>query len=259
MQDPYIAEEQIVRTYMQIRLLAGLALVLGPLLIIAAGWVLGHPMPPALSNYYHIEWQKGGVPGALRTMFVCLMVVVGVLMIAYRGFDGWDNWIHNIGGIASIGVAFFPMSCKGLKGMTCVEGWSPDLHAPSAGALFLLALASAAYRGGPRLKAALPPALYQQLKHRSRFGMVLMTLGAATYLAQYLKLIAFREEVTMVIEYCGFLGFGWHWLAMSHLIVKANRDRVRRREVPCPPAEPARQASPPDTAAAPPPTATLIP
>ena len=235
-----VAQDQVLHTYTQIRLLAGLALVLGPLVIIAAGWTLGHPMPPALSEYFHIEWRRGGVPGTLRTLFVCLLVVVGVLMVAYRGFDGRDNWIHNLGGVASIGVAFFPMSCQDLAGMRCVEGWSPQLHAPCVGLMFAMAMASALYRGGPKLKAALPAPLYQQLRNRCRFGMVLMALGVATYLADYFRLIHFRREVTMVVEYCGFLGFGWHWLGMSHVIHKANQTAAHQ---PGPPA-----AGPPPSA-----------
>lgn len=225
MENRVLTQEHILSTYMQIRLLVGGFLIFGPILIILAGTLNGIPMLAALSEYFHIEWNNRGTPGTLRTMFVCLLTIIGILMIAYRGFDTTDNWVHNLGGVGSIGVAFFPMSCMGLnyhEGFVCHEGWFPKLHMPSVVLMFLMAAASAYYIGGPKLKSALSIELHRRLRRRSIFALGLMAVGLASYGAFHFYRIG-SNKTLMLLELSGFIGFGWHWISMSWIIHQANK------------------------------------
>src|SRR5687767_10824803 len=95
------------KTYRQLRLTAGGALIVAPLLIIAAAYLFDPTIKSTLSHYYFAEPQ----PGLVRTLFTGFLIFIGGILIAYRGFDNRDNWIHNAAGAFAICVAFFPKRC----------------------------------------------------------------------------------------------------------------------------------------------------
>ena len=123
-----------------------------PLLTAASALLFGgHELQPSLSDYYFVVID-GGLP---RTIFLIFLAFLGCVLFAYRGLDEKDNLIHNAAGIFSFGVALFPMRCDLTEHQYCVPGLLPLLHLPSAGLLYLSAVISVMYGGGPKLREAL--------------------------------------------------------------------------------------------------------
>jgi hypothetical protein len=220
------ADQGIGRTYRRLRYMVGAALIGMPLLTALSGFVLGHKLEPSLSDYYFLV-KDGGLP---RTLFLIFLAFLGGVLYSYRGLDDRDNLIHNIAGIFAFGVALFPMHCVLTEHPDCVPGIFPALHLPAAGLLYLSAVASVLYGGGPRLKDALnrfnePATWLKRLRNIKTLSLVMMTIGIITFLFHG----SFDKSFPGIswifwIEYLGFAGFGIYWVRLMRLINAANSE-----------------------------------
>jgi hypothetical protein len=104
-----------------IGLLLPFVLMLGGLLIFKGKLVEG-----SISYYYHT---------GMRDVFVGALCAVALFLFFYSGFDKWDDWAGNLGGIFAIGMAWFPTTRSGP------ENWAGIVHLTCA-ILFFLTLAS---------------------------------------------------------------------------------------------------------------------
>jgi hypothetical protein len=66
-----------------------------------------------------------------RDVFVGLLFVLGALLFVYKGHTKTENWIANLGGLAAIIAALFPMACD-----LCTRGYTFYIHAISGNVLF---------------------------------------------------------------------------------------------------------------------------
>jgi hypothetical protein len=214
------------KTYQQLRLIAGGTLIAAPLLIIATAYKLNIAILPTLSHYYFSEPQ----PGVIRTMFTGFLIIVGVILIAYRGFDGIDNWIHNAAGLFAIFVAFFPKKCDG-DDLCCYQGLLSPLHMPSAILVFVAAVAAVVYGGGANLSERLEKEGLRKPRLARIISIALMSLGIVLYVKKNALMTHFQgfRSAVLLAELTGFYGFAIHWLAMTYVIDKANRRREKRR------------------------------
>jgi hypothetical protein len=220
------------KTYRELRLIAGCTLIAAPLLIIAVAYQLYSTILPTLSHYYFVEQP----PGVVRTLFTGFLILVGGILIAYRGFDDKDNWIHNAAGLFAIGVAIFPKPChpEDPYDLNCVAGLLNRLHYPSAILLFLSAVVAVVYCGGNGFKELLKKLLKEDeirlLRLARIFSITLMSLGIALYVARdFLSAHIQKFKIaTLLAELLGFFGFALHWLVMTYMISKANR-RIREK------------------------------
>lgn len=223
------ADQGIGRTYRRLRYLAGAALIGMPLLTAISGLWAGYFLQDSLSDYYFVV-KDGGVP---RTLFVMFLAFLGGVLFSYRGLDENDNRIHNVAGLFAFAVALFPMHCSISEHPYCEPGLLPGLHLPAAGLLYLSAVTSVLYGGGPRLKAALerfpdPQGWLRKLRKIKGLSSALMTVGIITFLFHRpLKdsFPAFRW--IFWIEYVGFLGFGIYWVRLMWFIDAANKEGRR--------------------------------
>ena len=220
------ADQSIGKTYRRLRYMAGAALIGMPLLTAFSGFVLDCGLEPSLSDYYFTV-KDGGVP---RTLFLIFLAFLGGVLYSYRGLDERDNLIHNAAGIFAFGVALFPMQCILSEHPDCVPGLLPVLHLPSAGLLYLSAVASVIYSGGPNLKDALsrlsePETWLRRLRRIKTLSLILMTIGIITFLFHN-QLKAYFPEISWIfwIEYLGFAGFGIYWVRLMWLINDANSE-----------------------------------
>ena len=221
------ADHSIGTTYRRLRYLISSALCGLPLLTAAAGyWVGGHSLQPSLSDYYFVV-ADGGTP---RTLFIFFLAFLGASLIAYKGLDGKDDLIHNLAGLFALGVAIFPMKCVEGQHVSCVPGWMPYLHLPSAGLLYLSALASVIYSGGPKLGNALNqlPETKKWLSKLNRIKFLsagLMTIGIFIFFAHSFH-PKFKPDISWIfwIEYLGFFGFGLYWFRFMLFINAANEE-----------------------------------
>ncbi len=220
------AELSIGKTYRRLRYLAGAALLGMPLLTALSGILSGHSLQPSLSDYYFVI-KDGGLP---RTLFVMFMAFLGGVLYSYRGLDDRDNLIHNVAGLFFFGVALFPMPCILSEHPDCQPGLLPFLHLPSATLLYLSAVVSVLYGGGPTLKKALmrlsgSETWLRKLRNIKGLSLILMTTGILTFLLHK----PFKDYFPgfswiFWIEYLGFAGFGIYWVRLMWLINAANKE-----------------------------------
>lgn len=209
-------------TYRQLRLMAGTTLIAVPVAIVLVAWLRHQIILPTLSHYYFSETD----PGFIRTMFTGFLVLVGGIMMAYRGFDPKDNWIHNFAGVFAICVAMFPKRCDKFD-ISCVPTELWILHLPSAVLLGLVAAYAVWYSGGPSLKSRLTPHEVKILK-RWRTGALLgMGAGIVAYVPFAILggFTAIPLTAVLTIEMMGFFGFAFYWIGMTYVISTAN-DRI---------------------------------
>ena len=83
-----------------LRRAVGLSGFVLPVVLAVGGWSLGVPLQDNISSYYHTP---------MRDVFVGVLSAMGVFLFCYRGTDWVENWTANIGSVAAIGVAMFPL------------------------------------------------------------------------------------------------------------------------------------------------------
>jgi hypothetical protein len=189
----------------------------------------------SLSHYYYAEYP----PKILRVIFVGLLVLLGGLLFAYRGFDNWDNWIHNFAGFFSLGVAIFPMQCpytiddKPFIDLCFTLG--PDwLHYTSAGLLFFLSIISIMYNGGWRLKQACKtyiPGMIRSFIIVRIISGIIVSFGVA--FALVMLGIGGKEllgKLLWIPESLGFFGFCLYWGFYTFYVYSINKEHNKRKE-----------------------------
>lgn len=199
--------------------MAGMLLIVVPVTIVVIGWTRHQIILPTLSHYYFGE----AIPGLLRTMFTGFLVLVGGLMLAYRGFDNKDNWIHNAAGVLAIAVALFP---KGLDDhdVYCEALRYPIMHGASAVFLFFFAAYAVIYSGGSTLQSRLNErelALLRRWRITSVAGMISGAVAYAPFVFSRNPDFLPPSGV-LLVEMTGFFGFAFYWLGMTHVIHNAN-------------------------------------
>jgi len=104
-----------------IGLLLPFVLMLGNSLIFKGKFV-----ESSISYYYHT---------GMRDVFVGALCAVALFLFFYSGFDKWDDWAGNLGGLFALGVAWFPTTKSGP------EDWAGIVHLFCA-VLFFITLAA---------------------------------------------------------------------------------------------------------------------
>ena len=210
-------------TYRQLRLAAGVALIVVPVVIVIMAWMQYQIVLPTLSHYYFSE----KTPGALRTLFTGMLIFVGGVMFCYRGFDDRDNSVLNAAGVFAVCVAFFPKRCD-VHDISCNEPhifgvpmWL--LHLPSAVLMFLLAAYAVWYSGGTALSDRLNDYEKTLLKRWKALALIGMFSGFAMYVPYLFRLSLPPPTGALIVEMTGFFGFGLFWIGMTHVIYRANQ------------------------------------
>jgi hypothetical protein len=104
-----------------IGLLLPFVLMLGSILIFKGKFV-----ESSISYYYHT---------GMRDVFVGALCAVALFLFFYSGFNQWDDWAGNLGGVFALGVAWFPTTKSGP------EEWVGIVHLVCA-VLFFITLAA---------------------------------------------------------------------------------------------------------------------
>lgn len=199
--------------------MAGVALIAIPVIIVVIGWVRHQIILPTLSHYYFGE----AVPGLLRTLFTGFLVLIGGLMLVYRGFDDKDNWIHNAAGVLAIAVALFPKGPDD-QDVYCEAVRYPIMHGASAVLLFFAAAYAVIYSGGSNLQSRLNErelTLLRRWRIASVAGMISGAIAYAPFIFSRNPDVLPPSGV-LLVELTGFFGFAFYWLGMTHVIHNAN-------------------------------------
>ena len=216
--------DHVYLTYRSLRI--GLALICFaiPIGLIVVGFMTNIRIQDSLSDYYYAEFP----PRLLRVLFVGLLFLLGGLMVAYRGFDTWDNWIHNLVGVFALGVAIFPMQCPDIPhSELCYSQGPVKTHYVSALLLFACSIGSIAYNGGKTFKELCMKHIDDKIRSflvvRAISGSIVF--GGIIYALMMLG-IGGKElfgKYVWIPESMGFIGFGLYWGALTGYIFVANR------------------------------------
>ena len=114
-------QKHVEKSYLMLRKIVGFLGVATPFYLPIASFACAGEtrLRPSISHYYH---------GPMQNEFVSIVCVIGVFLIAYRGYDWVDNWMGYIAGISAIGVALCPRG----------EGPIGTVHLISAAVLFVM-------------------------------------------------------------------------------------------------------------------------
>lgn len=109
-------QRHITATYINLRIgVAALAIILPLVLWIGGRLLFDLPLQASMSAYYHAG------DGAMRDVFVGVLIAVGAFLYLYKGFTILENTALNLAGLLLVGVALFPMdwncgnACGGLS------------------------------------------------------------------------------------------------------------------------------------------------
>lgn len=224
-------EQHVFQTYRLLRVAMAIACGLLAVGLVAAGFVLDVPVQPTLSNYYYAELP----PAYLRTGFVALLVSLGVMLIAYRGYTKVDNRIHDVAGVFAIGIATFPMQCPFLDTgehiELCVATPWDGLHYLCAVLAFGCALLSIIYGGGKRFRKVPTRAVLRVLDGwRIGCGVI---IGIGVLFPAYALFFGHSRSMqpfVIIAESGAFLGFGAYWGALTWCVSQVNEQRRQARK-----------------------------
>ena len=119
--------DPLVVSYLSVRRAVGVTGLLLPLLLWPGAWLaFGVPVQHNMSAYYHTP---------ARDVFVGALVTMGVFLYCYCGHDWVENWSANLGSIAALGLALFPLDAG--KDPLDQQSWVGYLHMGFGAALFM--------------------------------------------------------------------------------------------------------------------------
>jgi hypothetical protein len=212
-----------VRSYLMIRTVVGIIGIVLPIAFIVgeAFYLRGDVhVRGSISAYYHT---------AMHDLFVAGLCVIGFLLMTYMSAQmrTWDFWLSFVGGIAVLGVAFFPTKRPGLAGGAPLCGTDPMpsgcapvqqalgetttavIHFTCA-AVFILSLAAIAFLFAYREK---------KYENDTRMALTQKICGWAIIVAIVWAVIGFFADLTVweltplyVGEVISVWAFGISWL-----------------------------------------------
>ncbi len=212
MNDPYSKDDHLVRSYLSLRKAVGiLGMALPFLLALGGRYLLGMPLQPSISGYYHT---------AMRDVFVGSLCAIAVFLWSYRGYQRRDRIAGNLASIFALGVALVPTA--GPEAAASEAMLSGRLHMFFTVAFFLtlayfsLFLFRLSDRTRPSRRKMLSNAVYLVS------GYVILVCVLA------MGLVSFEPVASMVrgykpvfwLESGAILAFGASWFVKGQAILK---------------------------------------
>jgi len=225
-----------LRSYLLMRTIIGFTGITFPIVLIGGDHLLDSNAPgvrASLSAYYY---------SGMRDLFVAGLAVSGLFLITYRLFEkSLNNVLSVIGGLAALGVAFFPTDR--FEGSTAVltplqaklgEGVVSDVHHVSAG-IFLVSLAIISFFFGvqegrrpqqrPAGRAMLPPGFWRWF----HWVCALAVLGGVAFVFLFKRQHMTGHEL-LIAEIVAIEAFGLSWFFKGlELNILFGLGRARRQ------------------------------
>lgn len=207
-------KEHITSTYVSLRIgIALLALFLPFLLWIGGHIFAGLPLQQSMSAYYHAG------SGAMRDVFVGVLITVGFFIFLYRGFTTFENQALNLAGLLLVGVAIFPMEWD--CGSSCSRF---SLHGTFAVLFFFSVAYVCIFRASDTL------GLISDETEIARYKKTYRLLGVGMVIAPAIAVILtlllqphseVRSTVFFVELFCVLI-FASYWIVKSREIARSN-------------------------------------
>lgn len=194
-------------SYMALRKSVGWIGLLLPFVLMLGGSLIfkGPLVEGSVSYYYHT---------GMGDVFVGALCAVALFLFFYSGYDKWDDWAGNLGGIFAIGVAWFPTTESGP------EDWIGIVHLTCA-ILFFLTLASFSLFLFTKTSKDREPTKRKMKRNRVYISCGIIML--ASLLAMAIFKIWFsglypRCSFVFIGEAIALVAFGISWLTKGEVI-----------------------------------------
>jgi hypothetical protein len=192
----------MAHTYFGLRWGLGIAAFLLPVVVrVGERLLTKHPLPESISGYYHT---------GMRNYFVATLIVVAAFLFLYKGFSQLENYLLNIAGVATAGIAFFPTGCD--SGATdCATFTRPAVHGTCAIIAFGSIGIVAVFLGGSTLD------LLNNERKEQRYRATYLLLGAAMIVLPLLTAFLARKDVASLywVEFAALWVFVGYWLVKT--------------------------------------------
>jgi hypothetical protein len=204
----------IVQTYFVLRMvIAGGAIVLPAALLV---WVALDPelaMMSSLSAFYY---------SPARSLFVGILVAIGVALVAYRGYTRGENALLNAAGGASIVVAMVPTGNSSVGGVNPVS----LVHTVAAVGFFVLAALSIFFYGQETLESLPDTALRR--RYRVAYRALAVLVVAFPAVAVLVTWVVDSSAVLFAGEAAALYAFAAFWMVKTY---ELSRSQVQMRVV----------------------------
>lgn len=202
-------------SYIGIRRAIGISGLLLPIALSLGGLAIGVPIQDNISSYYHTP---------LRDIFVGTMCAIGVFLMSYRGHDRAESWTANVGCVAALGVALFPLDAD--SDPLIQKSLTGYLHT-GFGGLFFVTLAFYSLVHFPRSSGKNgddePHAWERNAIYRSSGLIILTSLllmgGYLLLLPNQWKQVANEWNFLFIMETIATWSFAAAWLTKGRIII----------------------------------------
>jgi hypothetical protein len=234
-----MAPEQLtahmLKTYRDLRLCLLIFAIFLPIVLVLAGFVLGHVgIQDSLSAYY---WAGFDEPSEERTIFVGVLFAVGACLIAYRGFSNEEDLALNIAGVLAWGIAFFPMQCNlNIRSLhSCAGEGYAHIHGICAVTFFMLLAYVALFRSKDTLGG--DTSTGQMLSARDRrwysrqyniAALAMLVLPVAAVIITYW--IGHENFGVIAVEFAAVWAFAYYWAVKSLEMKKSQVEILAARQ-----------------------------
>lgn len=200
----------LVETYFVLRMvIAAGALILPAALLL---WVALDPavaMRGSLSAFYY---------SPARSVFVGILVAIGVALVAYRGYTRGENAMLNAAGVLSIVVALVPTADSSQPGLTVAGA----VHAAAAVGFFVLAALSIFFYGQETLSSLNDPHLRRRYRVVYRvLAVLVVAFPAAAVLVAWVvgpSVALFAGEAAALYAFAAF------WLVKTYELARSQSE-----------------------------------
>lgn len=205
----------LVVSYVGVRRAIGVSGLMLPLVLGPIGMLCGIEIQDNMSSYYHTP---------LRDIFVGTLCSMGIFLFCYQGHDWIENCTANLGCVAALGVALFPLDANSDPlHQRSVIGY---LHSVSGGAFFLTLAFYSLFHFPSSKDANLeqePHAEQRDLVYRTSGVVILLSMvamGAQLFLlpAEW-KVVCNRFNTLFWLEWIAVWAFAAAWLIKGRTIL----------------------------------------
>ncbi|MFN3600813.1 MAG: hypothetical protein ACK4UY_05425 [Dietzia sp.] len=200
-----------METYFVLRMVIAFGAIVLPTALLA--WVAVDPDLPmmgSLSAFYY---------SPARSLFVGVLVAIGVALVAYRGYTRGENALLNVAGILSVVVALVPTGDSALPG--------PDpasvIHVVAAAGFFLLAALSIFFYGQETLVSITDPD--QRRRYRMAYRVLAVLVVAFPAAAVLVAWLAGPSVALFAGESAALYAFAAFWLVKTYELARSHSER----------------------------------
>ena len=209
----------LVISYLTLRRLIGYVGIIVPFVVrFGARWWQGIPSNESISAYYYTD---------MRDVFTGTLVVIGALLLCYRGPGRRDNIVTNIAGLASVGIALLPMDPAYHSVITtqfpemlsnkCYINHGPlGYHVYAVSTFFILA----SYLVYFRFPLPSSPVITKQKPQRNRIYRICGVVMVVSLLAIVGLKLNEKKNSIFWPETTAVVAFGVAWLTKGQAILK---------------------------------------